>query len=270
MRMRYLTLRRHWLTTIVLVPVTLFILLQTHWAILRTFYGYEIGTSPRMADRQLQRALDTNNPDFCGRIIVTTLAPGLARYDIVNGCYAGYATATGDISLCMDVAAPGLCVSAIAEKRNDPDLCEHAVDPRRSGTDRRGDCFGYFAAKEMDIKYCTRAMELRVPPARLDICNIHYVKATGDLDGCQTSTLYKPCYWAAFDIAGDNVCTKVLDEEHRKRCRESLSSNCYCKPLSAVGNGGWRSGTAASLVPQLGPGKAIPVVPPPPPPHGVS
>ena len=166
---------------IVLFPLVLFVLLQSYWFVLRTFYGYEIGTDFGMAQRQLERALETHNPDYCNRIIVTSLMPGPARYDLVNGCYDGYATETGDVSLCMGVLDPGGCVMGIAKDRNDSSLCEKAIDPRRPETDRRGSCFGYFAGKEKDYGYCERLKGL--PEFReglLNECRHAYYDATGD------------------------------------------------------------------------------------------
>ena len=141
-------LRKHWLFTITVLPI---VCVTLYLATLKVFFDYEIGTNWNMGHRQLERALAAKNPDYCSRIIVIGLAPGPARYDIMNGCYAGYANETGDVSMCMNVIAPGLCVSAIAEKRNDPDLCEQAWAPERRITyDRRGSCFGYFAKRERD------------------------------------------------------------------------------------------------------------------------
>ena len=179
-----------------------------------------------MGQKQLERALKANNPDYCRRIIVTSLMPGPARYDIVNGCYAGYATATGDVSLCMDVIAPGLCVSAMAEKRDDPELCKRAIDPRRPETDRRGSCFGYFAKKESEYEYCQRLINLEnMNDHQKIVCMMLYVDTTGDAKYCTVHDKPDICYNKAARISRDaSVCELVGDEVMKDKCIKEVST----------------------------------------------
>lgn len=235
-------LRRHWLATIILFPFTCFFLLQGYWFVLRTFYDYEVGTDFGMAERQLERALETHNPDYCRRIIVTSLMPGPARYDLVNGCYDGYASKTGDVSLCMGVLDPGGCVEAIAKDRNDASLCEQAINPRRSDTDRRGSCFGYFAGQKRDYGYCERLSSLsQISEHQKILCYVKYIEASKDYTICPRleaihyiynnetgnqelqSKQYSidQCYkFAARTAKNSSICANIHDQKIRSECYE--------------------------------------------------
>ena len=114
--------------------------------------GYEVGHDPENVERLLARAVAEKNPTICKKLIVPPqIFGGHARYDLVNGCYEGYAMETGDRTICQSLISPGLCVMAIAGRKNNPELCEQAYAPTRNNPDdHRGSCFGYFAERERE------------------------------------------------------------------------------------------------------------------------
>ena len=83
----------------------------------------------------------------------------------------------GLVNCCTQVIDAGGCVTRIAKKLNNPDLCEKAYIPERNawGEDR-GSCFGYFAGKEKDYGYCERLLYLsQVPEAEHKACISYYI-----------------------------------------------------------------------------------------------
>lgn len=207
-----------------------FAILFLLWFFLVVIFQYEIGSAEGMASRQLEKALEARNPQLCKRVIIMDIMMGPARYDIINGCYTGYASKTGDISLCMGVLSPGGCVERIAEDRNDASLCEKAIDPRRLYTDRRGSCFGYFAGKEKDYGYCDQLHGLEnMNEAQKRICFNAYMDGTGDLELClrnrdlfaevELSRWTDSCHLHVSRVKNDQgLCNTIRDPEIHSRC----------------------------------------------------
>jgi len=184
--------------------------------------GYEVGHDPENVERLLARAVAEKNPTICKKLIVPPqIFGGPARYDLVNGCYEGYAMETGDMSICQSLISPGLCVMAIAGRKNNPELCEQAYAPTRNNPDdHRGSCFGYFAERERDYEHCQRLEKLdNMNEHQKIVCMMLYVDSTGDASYCSVHDQPDICYNKAARISSDSsLCNAIKNDEKRKSC----------------------------------------------------
>ena len=132
---------------IVLLPITYIAYYEA-----LNLLGYYVTTSAGEKTKvALEEAIRRKDVTICQKIIVPFGSMGPAGGDLVNGCYMGYIHETNDISLCGEVISSAGCVTAIAERTNNPDLCKKAYFPEYTMfQENRGTCFGYFAKRERD------------------------------------------------------------------------------------------------------------------------
>lgn len=214
------------------------------------FVGYHVVTStvdPENAKQAaLKEALEKKDVEICKNIVVPFFYMGPAEYDLVNGCYMGYIHETNDISLCREVISSASCVTAIAVRTNNPELCVKAYFPEFTMyEENRGTCFGYFAGKERDYGYCSRLENLEgMNEHQKIICYVDYIEATKDHTICPKleaidykynskignqelqSKQYSvdQCYKFAARIAKDSsICSNIFDQQVRAECYEQFN-----------------------------------------------
>ena len=144
-------------TIVILGIFAAFLWYPTYIGVLQ-FIGYHVVTNtvdPESAKQAaLKDALEKKDAEICKKIVVPFYYMGPAEYDLVNGCYMGYIYETNDISLCGEVISSAGCVTAIAERTNNPDLCKKAYFPEYTMfQENRGTCFGYFAKRERETSW---------------------------------------------------------------------------------------------------------------------
>lgn len=147
--------------TVLLLVVSLPFLYIAYYGSLDVLGYYVTATAGEKTEAALEEAIQKRDVTACRKIVVPFGSMGPAGGDLVNGCYMGYIFETNDITLCREVISSASCVTGIAKRTNDPDLCEKAYFPEYTMfQENRGECFGYFAGKEKDYEYCERLLSL--------------------------------------------------------------------------------------------------------------
>src|SRR3989344_9240132 len=212
-------------TIVILGIFAAFLWYPTYIGVLQ-FIGYHVVTNtvdPESAKQAaLKDALEKKDAEICKKIVVPFYYMGPAEYDLVNGCYMGYIYETNDISLCGEVISSAGCVTAIAERTNNPDLCKKAYFPEYTMfQENRGTCFGYFAKREREYEYCQKLEKLAdMNENQKIVCMMLYVDSTGDASFCPVHDEPDICYNKAARISGDvSICNAIVNEEKRNRCK---------------------------------------------------
>jgi len=163
--------------TVILLIVLIPIAYLLYYGALDVLGYYVTATAGGETEAALHEAVQKRDVTICRKIIVPFGSMGPAEYDLVNGCYMGYIYETNDIALCREVISSASCVTDIAMRTNDANLCEKAYFPEYTMfQENRGECFGYFAGKEKDYGYCERLLSLSdVPESQHKICISDYI-----------------------------------------------------------------------------------------------
>lgn len=186
---------------------------------------YVVNTDPQGTKYEaLAAAIAKKDPEECFKIVVPFYYMGSPEYDLVNGCWLGYIEETNDVEMCARAISAASCVWAIAERTYNPDLCEQAYFTKGNKGDRRGSCFGYFAAKEKDYGYCERLEGLeKMNQQQWRMCNSAYTSATGDYSLCPEQRGVDWCYRNAANFHSDaTICYYIKDERIKEGCFKGI------------------------------------------------
>ena len=211
-------------TIVILGIFAAFIWYPTYIGVLQ-FIGYHVVTNtvdPESAKQAaLKDALEKKDAEICKKIVVPFYYMGPAEYDLVNGCYMGYIYETNDISLCGEVISSAGCVTAIAERTNNPDLCKKAYFPEYTMfQENRGTCFGYFAKREREIEYCKRLVQDDIPISQKRICLSYFIEA------CPETAEPDSCFMEAAILREDvTACEAIKNETVKEKCIKEVSTD---------------------------------------------